>query len=64
MSLRSDAGSTSDEANVIVLVRLPWVLRDGSLEIHTLLGVHVVEVRRHWAIGVFLDHEVNVTFGV
>lgn len=39
-----DAGAAADEGDVVVLVLGPGVLRDGSLEVKTLAGCHVVEL--------------------
>lgn len=55
-----DAGATSDEGDVVVLVGLPGVLGDGALHLERLAGGHVVHVLGHDATGVALDDEVEV----
>lgn len=56
-----DTGTTSNESNVGVLVGFPGVLGERSLEVEALADVHAIQVRRHGAIGIALDNEVQVS---
>lgn len=58
-----DTGTTSDQANVVVLVGLPGVLDDRTLEVQALADVHAVQVLGHGSVGVDLDDKVDVTGG-
>lgn len=58
--VRGYACAAGDETDVVVLVGRPGVFGDGTFEFETLRWFHVVEVGRHGAVGVFLDHEVDV----
>lgn len=59
-----DTGATGDQADVVVLVGLPGVLGEGALEGKALVDVHRVEVLGHGAIGIGLDHELEVAGGI
>lgn len=59
-----DASTASNEGNLVVLVGGPGVLGDGALEVESLTGTHVVHVLGHGAVGVALDDEVDVSFGI
>lgn len=58
---RSNSCSTSDQADVVVLVSFPRVLGKRSLEFQALVDVHAVDVFRHRAVGVLLDNKLQVT---
>lgn len=59
-----DTGTAGNQGNVVVLVGLPRVLRDGALHLELLADSHVVHVLRHNATGVLLDNEVEVALGI
>jgi hypothetical protein len=59
-----DAGTTSDQGDVVVLVGLPGVLGDGTLHVEPLSRLHVVKVLRHGTAGVLLDDKVDVADGI
>lgn len=59
-----DAGTTSDQGDVVVLVLLPGVLGDRTLHVESLSRLHVVKVLGHGTTGVLLDDEVEVANGV
>lgn len=59
-----DTGATGDQADVVVLVGLPGVLGEGTLERQALVDVHGVQVLGHGATRVGLDHELEVAGGV
>lgn len=57
---RGDASTTGDQADVVVLVGLPGVLDNRSLERQALVDIHGVQVLGHGAAGVSLDDELEV----
>ena len=58
-----DASATTDHCDVVVLVGLIyWIFHDGTLDIKTLPGSHVVHVRTHRSVGVLLDDKVDAPF--
>lgn len=57
---RGDTSTTGDQADVVVLVCLPRVLDNRSLEGQALVDVHGVDVLGHRAAGVSLDDELKV----
>lgn len=61
---RGDTGTTGDQADVVVLVGLPGVLDDGTLERQALVDIHGVDVFRHRAVGVSLDDQLEVARNV
>ena len=56
-----DAGASSNQRNVVVLVGLPGVLGNGTLEVEPLARVHVVKLRGHGTVGVVLDNKIEVS---
>lgn len=58
---RSDASTTGNEGNVVVLVLLPGVLGQRTLDVETLAGNKVVEVCAHRTVGVLLNEQVDET---
>lgn len=58
---RSDASTTGNEGNVVVLVLLPGVLGQRTLDVETLAGNKVVEVCAHRTVGVLLNEQVDKT---
>ena len=60
VDLRRDACSTGDQSDVIVLVRLPWILGDRALEIEPLIRLHGMQVLTHRPVGIPLDHQIDI----
>lgn len=56
-----DASTTGNEGNVLVLVLLPGVLRQRTLDVEALAGNKVVEVCAHRTVGVLLNEQVDET---
>lgn len=56
-----NSGSTSDQADVVVLISFPRVLGKRSLKFQALVNVQAVDVFRHRAVGVLLDNKLQVT---
>lgn len=59
--LRGDTCSASDETDVIMFIGRPWVFGYWTFEVQALRRFHAVEVLGHWAIGVSLDDEVDMS---
>lgn len=59
-----DAGAARYQGDVVVLVGLPGILGQGTLDVEAMALDHVVQVRRHGAVGVLLHEEVNVALGI
>lgn len=55
-----DPGAACDQADVIVLARLPWILGKRAFEVKPLAYCHVVQVVGHRAVGVSLYQEIQV----
>lgn len=64
VDLRRDARPTGNQRNMIMLIRLPRIFRDGPLELQPLLGLHIMQVLAHRSIGIPLNHKVNIPFRV
>lgn len=58
---RSDASTAGNEGNVVVLVLLPGVLGQRTLDVETLAGNKVVKVCAHRTVGVLLNEQVDET---
>ena len=56
---RSDTGTTSNQTHVVVLVSLPRVLDNRTLERKTLVDVQRVDVLGHRTVGVGLDDQLE-----
>lgn len=56
-----DSGTAGNEGDVIVLVLLPGVLGERSLDVESLTGNKVVDVCAHGTIGVLLNKQVEET---
>lgn len=56
-----DASTAGNEGNVVVLVLLPRVLGQRTLDVETLAGNKVVEVCAHRTVGVLLNEQVDET---
>jgi len=54
-----DTRSTRNQGDVLELVRGPWVLGDGSLDVQSLAGLHVMHVAGHGTVGVLLNNKVD-----
>lgn len=63
-NVRCNTRSTSNQRDMIMLVRLPRILRNRPLEIQPLIRLHAVHVLAHDPILIPLDHEINVALGV
>lgn len=59
-----DTGAAGNAGDVLVLVLLPLVLGEGTLDVETLARDHVVHVAGHGSLLVLLDHEVHESLGV
>ena len=59
-NLRRDACPTSNQGDVVMLVRLPRILGDRSLEFQPLIGLHVMQMLAHGTVRIPLDHEIEI----
>ena len=53
--------TASDKCNMVMFVGLPGVLGDRSLEIQSLIRLHIMHMLRHWSVGVLLYDKVDKT---